>query len=88
MSKVTVSTGILNEKEFEEIKTQQDKVNRIMCEIGYIESRKHALLHELADTNEVVKNTKNILKDKYGSINIDMTTGKWKREENKENVSN
>lgn len=88
MSKVTVDSGILDEKEFEEIKNQQDKVNRIMCEIGYIESRKHALLHDLADTNEVVKNTKSILKEKYGSINIDMTTGKWKREKEEEDVSN
>ena len=41
MSKVTVDSGILDEKEFEEIKNQQDKVNRIMCEIGYIESKEH-----------------------------------------------
>ena len=31
MNKVTVDSGILDDKEFEEIKNQQDKVNRIMC---------------------------------------------------------
>ncbi len=79
MSKVTVSSGILDEKELNQVKKEQDKVNSILAEIGYIESKKHALLHELADTNEVVNNTKKVLEEKYGSIIIDLLTGKWKR---------
>lgn len=79
MSKVTVSSGILDEKELNQVKKEQDKVNSILAEIGYIESKKHALLHELADTNEVVNNTKKVLEEKYGSISIDLLTGKWKR---------
>jgi len=86
MSKVTVDSGILDEKEFTQVKKEQDKVNSILAEIGYIESKKHALLHELADTNEVVNNTKKVLEDKYGSISIDLLTGKWKRVNDKENV--
>ena len=79
MSKVTVSSGILDEKELNQVKKEQDKVNSILAEIGYIESKKHALLHELADRNEVVNNTKKVLEEKYGSISIDLLTGKWKR---------
>jgi hypothetical protein len=86
MSKVTVDSGILDEKEFTQVKKEQDKVNSILAEIGYIESKKHALLHELADTNEVVNNTKKVLEEKYGSISIDLLTGKWKRVNDKENV--
>ncbi len=86
MSKVTVDSGILDEKEFTQVKKEQDKVNSILAEIGYIESKKHALLHELADTNEVVNNTKKVLEEKYGSINIDLLTGKWKRVNDKEDV--
>jgi len=86
MSKVTVESGILDEKEFTQVKKEQDKVNSILAEIGYIESKKHALLHELADTNEVVNNTKKVLEEKYGSISIDLLTGKWKRVNDKENV--
>jgi len=86
MSKVTVDSGILDEKEFTQVKKEQDKVNSILVEIGYIESKKHALLHELADTNEVVNNTKKVLEEKYGSISIDLLTGKWKRVNDKENV--
>jgi len=86
MSKVTVESGILDEKEFTQVKKEQDKVNSILAEIGYIESKKHALLHELADTNEVVNNTKKVLEEKYGSISIDLLTGKWKRVNDKEDV--
>ena len=86
MSKVTVDSGILDEKEFTQVKKEQDKVNSILAEIGYIESKKHALLHELADTNEVVNNTKKVLEEKYGSISIELLTGKWKRVNDKENV--
>ena len=86
MSKVTVDSGILDEKEFTQVKKEQDKVNSILAEIGYIESKKHALLHELADTNEVVNNTKKVLEEKYGSISIDLLTGKWERVNDKEDV--
>lgn len=86
MSKVTVESGILDEQEFTQVKKEQDKVNSILAEIGYIESKKHALLHELADTNEVVNNTKKVLEEKYGSISIDLLTGKWKRVNDKEDV--
>ena len=57
--------GELTEDELKEVQAQQEKVNSILVEIGYIESRKHALLHDLADTNEVVNNTKKVLNDKY-----------------------
>ena len=79
--------GKLTEEEFDQIKEQQEKVNKILVEVGYIESRKHALLHDLASTNEVVDNTKKVLQEKYGSISVDMTTGEFKVEEDK-NVSN
>jgi len=81
------SRGALTPKEFKQIKEQQEKVNSILIEIGYIESKKHALLHDLASTNEVVDNTKKVLQEKYGSISVDMTTGEFKVEEDK-NVSN
>ncbi len=86
MSKVTVNSGILDEKEFTQVKKEQDKVNSILAEIGYIKSKKHALLHEWADTNAVGNKTKKVLEEKYGSISIDLLTGKWKRVNDKEDV--
>jgi|TARA_R100001440_G_scaffold46808_3_gene66576 vacuolar-type H+-ATPase subunit D/Vma8 len=78
--------GKITKAELEKIQQQQNKVNSILMELGYLESKKHALLHELADANVVVENTKKELQDKYGHINIDLSTGDWKR--NEEDVSN
>lgn len=44
MSKVTVDSGILDEKEFTQVKKEQDKVNSILAEIGYIESKKTRII--------------------------------------------
>ena len=78
--------GKVTKAELEKIQQQQNKVNSILMELGYLDSRKHALLHELADANVIVDNTKKELQDKYGHINIDLTTGEWKR--NEDDVSN
>jgi len=73
------SIGEVTKEELETIQQQQNKVNSILMELGYIESKKHALLHELADSNVIVDETKKTLQEKYGHINIDLTTGKWTR---------
>jgi len=78
--------GKVTKAELEKIQQQQNKVNSILVEIGYQESRKHALLHDLAETNEIINSTKKELQDKYGHIDIDLTTGEWKR--NEDDVSN
>jgi len=78
--------GKITADELKLIQDQQNKVNSILIELGYLDSKKHALLHELADANVIVDNTKKELQDKYGHINIDLTTGEWKR--NEDDVSN
>jgi len=70
--------GKVTADELKIIQDQQNKVNSILIEIGYQESKKHALLHDLADTNEIINSTKKELQDKYGHIDIDLTTGEWK----------
>ena len=78
--------GKVTKAELDKIQQQQNKVNSILMELGYLESKKHALLHELADANVTVDGTKKELQDKYGHINIDLQTGYWTR--NEEDVSN
>ena len=41
--------GKITAEELKLIQDQQNKVNSILVEIGYQETRKHALLHDLAD---------------------------------------
>ena len=71
--------GKITSDELKQIQNQQNKVNSILVEIGYQESRKHALLHDLAETNEIINDTKKELENKYGHIDIDLTTGEWKK---------
>ena len=79
MSKVIVDSGILSEDELKVIKDQQTKQGTIVQQIGVYETQKHQLMHDLAAVNEVVNETKQNLEAKYGSINIDLETGNWKR---------
>ena len=76
------SKGKVTKEELKEIQEKQNKINSILIEVGYIESKKHALMHELADTNVLVEQTKKELQDKYGNIDIDLTTGEWKKTDN------
>jgi hypothetical protein len=80
------SKGTITKQELKQIQTQQEKVNLILTEIGYQESKKHSLLHELADANVVINKTKKDLEDKYGPITIDLSNGDWTTVEKEENV--
>ena len=41
-------------EELDKIKSQQDTLNKILNQIGVLESQKHGLLHELASVNKEV----------------------------------
>ena len=77
-------SGTITDSELKIVRDQQDKINRILAEIGYQESKKHSLLHDLAQSNEYVDATKKELEEKYGSININLTDGSWQREKDVE----
>jgi GTPase involved in cell partitioning and DNA repair len=77
----------IKKEELKTIQEQQDKTNSILNEIGYIESRKHGLLHELASVNQEVEEYKKVLEEKYGAININLEDGVYteiKEEEEEE----
>tara|TARA_R100000742_G_C4269646_1_gene88196 strand:- start:1080 stop:1331 length:252 start_codon:yes stop_codon:yes gene_type:complete len=80
----------IKEEQLNKIKQQQQKTAEILNEIGFIETRKHALLHEIASLNETVAEYKSELEKEYGQININLEDGSYteiKEEElEKENV--
>jgi len=77
--------GKVTKEELEKIQKEQNKVNNILVEIGYQESKKHALLHELANANIEIDKSKKELQEKYGHIDIDLITGEWKRNDDVNN---
>jgi len=71
----------IKEEQLDKIKKQQESLARIVSEVGYIEARKHGLLHELAGINIEVEDYKKELEKEYGSVNIDLETGEYTKVE-------
>ena len=79
----------VKEEELKTIKDQQEKINSILHQLGYLESQKHGLLHELAGVNQDVEKIKNKLEEEYGAININLEDGTYTelKEEEEEEVA-
>tara|TARA_R100000664_G_C2734111_1_gene123996 strand:- start:928 stop:1176 length:249 start_codon:yes stop_codon:yes gene_type:complete len=67
----------VKEEELKTIKDQQEKINSILHQLGYLESQKHGLLHELASVNQDVEEFKSKLEEEYGAININLEDGTY-----------
>jgi len=77
----------ITDEQLETIKEHQNKTNSILNQVGYLESQKHGLLHELAGVNQDIEEFKNSLEKEYGAINIDIETGTYTKIEEKEEVA-
>jgi len=77
----------IKDEQLETIKEHQNKTNSILNQVGYLESQKHGLLHELAGVNQDIEEFKNSLEKEYGAINIDIETGTYTKIEEGEEVA-
>lgn len=68
----------ITEEELKSIQDQQMKLNTILQEIGVLETKKHAFLHDVANTNEEINEFKKSLEEKYGSVTINLQDGSFK----------
>ena len=73
----------IKEKELNSIRKQQEAINKILSEVGYLEASKHSKLHELAGLNEDIEKTKKELEKEYGSISINLEDGSYTKVEDK-----
>ncbi len=67
----------IKEEQLNKIKDQATKTNQLLNEIGYIESKKHQLLHNLAQLNEEINDHKQELEKEYGQVNINLEDGSY-----------
>ena len=67
----------IKENELKTIKEQQEKVSDYLNKIGFLESQKHALLHELAGVNKEIQDFKELLQKEYGDVNISIEDGTY-----------
>jgi hypothetical protein len=64
-------------EQLEKIRGQQKDLNSLLTNIGLLESQKHGLLHQIADTNRSVEEFKVELQKEYGDININVEDGSY-----------
>jgi predicted nucleic acid-binding Zn-ribbon protein len=67
----------ITKEQLETITNQQKDLNALLVNIGVVESQKHMLLHQMADLNNLIEETKNQLQEEYGAININLTDGSY-----------
>ena len=67
----------ITEKELEEVRGQQTKIAEIKQDLGTLEMQKHEILHVLVDINKEVNDTKKLLEEKYGRVNINLDDGSY-----------
>ena len=67
----------ITEEQLEKVKEQNQKLENVVVEIGVLESRKHGLLHQVAEVNKVLEEYKSELEKEYGKISVDLATGEY-----------
>ncbi len=65
----------LPEDQLKEIQQTITVANRMKLEIGNVEARKHAILHELDTVNSKITEFNDKLKEEYGNVDVDIATG-------------
>ncbi len=74
----------ITKEELEKAKTQQEDLQKVILDIGVIETKKHAMLHQIADINTEIEELKKVLEQKYGHVNINLEDGTYTPVENDE----
>jgi len=70
----------LEKTELEGLQSIIQKINHLQMQIGSIEAQKHELLHAITDTSTEFQVKQSLLKKKYGKVDIDITTGEIKEQ--------
>ena len=67
----------ITEEQLTKIQGQQQELNKIIREVGILETQKHGLLHEFGKINSSVEELKVELQEQYGNININVDDGTY-----------
>ncbi len=67
----------ITDEHLKKVVEQNKKLEEVVIEIGVLESKKHALLHQVAELNKVLEEYKSELEKEYGKISIDLSNGEY-----------
>ena len=68
----------ITEEQLKKVVDKNKELEDTVLEIGVLESKKHALLHKVAELNTTLEEYKKELEEQYGKISIDLKTGEYK----------
>ena len=78
----------ITDDQLKKITDQQQKLSRLLNNIGVLEIQKHNIASEVKILSNDIEQTKKELEEEYGSVNINLETGEYseieKDEANKE----
>ena len=74
----------VTEEQLKKIQDQVNRMNNFQIEVGIIETRKHALLHQIGAIQQEISETQEELEKEYGSADVNIQTGEIKYPENGE----
>jgi len=67
----------ITKEQLESIVKTNKELEDTVLEIGILESKKHSLLHKVAEVNKALEEQKVELEKQYGKISIDLKTGEY-----------
>ena len=67
----------ITKEELKQASKQQEDLQKVILDIGVIETKKHAMLHQIAEINNSIEEFKKSLEEKYGHININLEDGTY-----------
>ena len=65
----------ISKEHLTELQTIVNAINNLQFNIGKLEAQKHAMLHELAGTNDSVRLLQGKLEKEYGTYDINLSDG-------------
>jgi len=74
----------VTEEQLKKIQNQIKRINNFQLEVGIIETKKHALLHQIGSIQNEILETQKELEEQYGTADVNIETGKINYLENGE----
>jgi len=68
----------ISKEQLEKVQQTVKIINGLQSEIGILESRKHAMLHSLSQTQNQMKEIQEELEKEYGKVDINVADGSIK----------
>jgi len=65
----------ITDEQLAKVQDQVNRINKFQLEVGMLESRKHALLHQVGAVQNEISETQAELEKKYGTADINVQDG-------------